>query len=80
MLVKGRQMVEVLNKCHIACACLGNHDFDFGLQVLCRHISNSNFPWLLSNVFDAETKEPLGGVKDRHIIEIDGIKVFIFLN
>jgi 5'-nucleotidase len=27
MLVKGKQMIEVLNKCHIACACLGNHDF-----------------------------------------------------
>jgi 2',3'-cyclic-nucleotide 2'-phosphodiesterase (5'-nucleotidase family) len=31
MLVKGRQMVEVLNKCHIACACLGNHEFGIGV-------------------------------------------------
>jgi hypothetical protein len=27
MLVKGKQMIDVLNKCHISCACLGNHDF-----------------------------------------------------
>ena len=27
MVVKGKQMIEVLNNCQIACACLGNHDF-----------------------------------------------------
>ncbi len=27
MIVQGKQMIEVLNKCHISCACLGNHDF-----------------------------------------------------
>jgi 2',3'-cyclic-nucleotide 2'-phosphodiesterase (5'-nucleotidase family) len=27
MLVKGKQMIEILNECHLACACLGNHDF-----------------------------------------------------
>ena len=69
MLVKGKQMIQVLNKCHIASACLGkikqinftslfqlhlfpliikgNHDFDFGLDVLEGHIMNSNFSWLL---------------------------------
>ena len=50
---------------------------DFGLDVLLTHIANSNFPWLISNVFDAETKKPLGNVNDKHIIEIDGIKVGI---
>lgn len=47
MIVKGKQMIEVLNKCHIAAACLGNHDFDFGLDVLINHICDSNFEWLL---------------------------------
>jgi 5'-nucleotidase len=27
MLVKGKQMIEILNECHLSCACLGNHDF-----------------------------------------------------
>lgn len=89
-------MIEILNKFHIDCACLGNHDFgnklkqffikkksfffhfallDFGLDVLMTHIENSNFPWLISNAFDAYTKKPLGNVKDKHIIEKDGLKV-----
>lgn len=77
MLCKGKQMIEILNNCHIACACLGNHDFDFGLEVLLKHIKNSNFPWLISNVFDSDTKKPLGNVNDRHVIDIDGIRVGI---
>ena len=77
MLVKGKQMVEILNRCHIGCACLGNHDFDFGMDVLVEHIRNSEFPWLISNVFDAETKKPLGNVNDRHIIQVDGLRVGI---
>ena len=75
MLCKGKQMIEVLNNCHLAAACLGNHDFDFGLDVILEHIQNSNFPWLISNVFDPETKNPLGNVNDRHVIEIDGLRV-----
>lgn len=100
MLVKGRQMVEILNRCHIACACLGNHDFglfyshfsilkqlypnyihvkDFGLDVLLTHIANSTFPWLLSNVLDADTKNPLGNVKDRLILDFNDIRVSYFV-
>lgn len=30
---------------------------------------------MISNVFDAETKKPLGNVKDKHIIEKDGLKI-----
>ncbi len=48
---------------------------DFGLDVLEGHIKNSNFPWLISNVFDAETKKPLGNVAEKHIIEINDLKV-----
>lgn len=50
---------------------------DFGLDVLIDHIENSNFPWLISNVFDADTKKPLGNVQDRCILEKDGFKIGI---
>lgn len=45
------------------------------MDVLLTHIENSNFPWLISNVYDADTKKPLGNVNDKHIIEIDGLRV-----
>lgn len=75
MVMKGKQVIEILNKCYIDCACLGNHEFDFGMDVLQERIAGSNFPWLISNVFDAETQKPLGGVEDRKICEINGFKI-----
>ena len=77
MIVKGKQMIEILNACHLTCACLGNHDFDFGLEEIVKHIGNSNFPWLLSNVFERETNRTLGHVPEKHIVQLDGIKVSI---
>lgn len=31
---KGKQMVPILNSFNINTACVGNHDFDFGLDAL----------------------------------------------
>ena len=47
---KGKHMVKYLNMMDIAVACIGNHDFDFGVDNLERLMALSNFPWLLSNV------------------------------
>ncbi len=38
-------------------------------------INDSNFPWILSNVFDYETKKPLGNVANKLIIEQNGMKI-----
>ena len=46
-----------------------------GLDELESLIEKSNFPWLLSNVFDADTEKPLLNVQTKCIVEIDGIKV-----
>lgn len=33
----------------------GNHDFDFGYPHMTKLVGDTNFPWLLSNVVDANT-------------------------
>lgn len=43
-----------MNQCHITAACVGNHDFDFGMPQLEKLIGHTNFPWLLSNVLDGD--------------------------
>lgn len=48
---------------------------DHGLEVLLELIPKTNFPWLMSNVIDNETGEPLGNGKRSHIISHDGIKI-----
>jgi len=45
--------------------------------VLAEHVQKTNFPWLMSNVIDNETGDPLGDGLITHIIENNGRKVGI---
>ncbi|CAG8613328.1 22864_t:CDS:2, partial [Dentiscutata erythropus] len=58
---KGMHMIPAMNALGIDASCLGNHDFDFGVPTLKELIARSNFPWLLSNVVDSVTDEPVVG-------------------
>ncbi|CAH4023484.1 unnamed protein product [Pieris brassicae] len=72
---KGEQMVPVLNEVGTHCAVFGNHDFDFGLDVLSGLVAKCNFPWLMSNVIDNETGRPLGDGKITHALICNGHKI-----
>ena len=72
---KGEQMVPVLNKLDVRCAVFGNHDFDFGIDILNERVEKTNFPWLMSNVIDNETGRPLADGKVSHIIDWCGRKI-----
>ncbi|XP_026333731.1 snake venom 5'-nucleotidase-like isoform X2 [Hyposmocoma kahamanoa] len=72
---KGEQMVPVLNEIGTHCAVFGNHDFDFGLEVLSGLVAQCNFPWLMSNVIDNETGRPLGDGKITHAVMCNGHKI-----
>ena len=54
--MKGRQMIEFLNRFQVHVACIGNHDFDFGIDHFIDLKELTNFPWLLTNVNDSRTK------------------------
>ncbi len=50
-----------------------------GLEQLETLIDNSKFPWLLSNVSDADTSKPLlKNIQTKLIVEIQGHKVYTF--
>ncbi|XP_065211905.1 trifunctional nucleotide phosphoesterase protein YfkN isoform X2 [Planococcus citri] len=72
---KGEQMSQILNEVGTHCAVFGNHDFDFGLETLAERVSETNFPWLMSNVIDNETGRPLGDGKITHVIEWNGKRI-----
>ncbi|XP_061724374.1 snake venom 5'-nucleotidase isoform X2 [Cydia pomonella] len=72
---KGEQMVPVLNEIGTHCAVFGNHDFDFGLEVLSGLVAQCNFPWLMSNVIDNETGRPLGDGRITHALLCNGHKI-----
>lgn len=74
-ITKGEQMVPVLNELNTQCAVFGNHDFDFGLEILSQHVQDTNFTWLMSNVLDNETGRPLGDGKITHAIDWQGQRI-----
>src|SRR5437016_5406036 len=57
---KGEQMVATLNAAGLDYATFGNHEFDFGIDVLKQRMSESKFTWIISNVLDAKTGKAIG--------------------
>ena len=49
-LSQGRAAIELMNLIGLDAASLGNHEFDFGLQVLRQRISEARFPFLAANL------------------------------
>jgi len=76
-LTKGAQMVEVLNAIGIDLAVLGNHEFDFGDEVLRARMSESKFPWLATNVLQADGRIFHTGIAST-IREVQGLKFGFF--
>jgi 5'-nucleotidase / UDP-sugar diphosphatase len=75
---KGQQMIEAWNTIGLDYATFGNHEFDFGPDVLRERIKESKFGWIAANVIDTKTGQPFGGVPPFVIREFGGVKVGIF--
>ena len=58
---KGEQMVAALNAAGLDLATLGNHEFDFGPEVLLQRMAEAKWEWVVSNVIDTRTNQPVGG-------------------
>ncbi len=55
-ITKGTQMIELMNAVGLDIAVVGNHEFDFGSQILKQRVVESKFPWLGTNVLGADGK------------------------
>ena len=53
---KGEQMIATLNAAGLDYATFGNHEFDFGIDVLKQRMAESKFTWVVSNILDANGK------------------------
>ncbi|HET6978309.1 MAG TPA: 5'-nucleotidase C-terminal domain-containing protein [Pyrinomonadaceae bacterium] len=75
---KGAQMIEAWNAIGLDYATYGNHEFDFGPDVLQERVKESKFSWIAANVIDTRTNEPFGGAKRFVVREFGGVKVGLF--
>jgi 5'-nucleotidase len=72
---KGAQMVAGWNAVGLDFAVFGNHEFDFGPEVLKQRIAESKFTWVCANAIDKRTGKTFAGVPPYVIRELGGIKV-----
>ena len=74
---KGAQMIDALNATGLDVATLGNHEFDFGLDVLRQRMSEARWQWVVSNVIDHQTGLPFGGAAPYLIRTVGGLRIGI---
>lgn len=75
---EGRQMIDAWNAIGLDYSVFGNHEFDFGPDVLRARVSESKFRWLGANVIDKATGKPFADTPLFEIREFGGVKVGIF--
>mmetsp|Transcript_5008 Transcript_5008/g.7495 ORF Transcript_5008/g.7495 Transcript_5008/m.7495 type:complete len:157 (-) Transcript_5008:1020-1490(-) len=69
-------MVKPFNSLNLDVTCLGNHELDLGLPKAKELISQTNCPWIISNLFEvANNNLPVCNLPDHYIMEKDGLKI-----
>ncbi|MBD1380377.1 bifunctional metallophosphatase/5'-nucleotidase [Metabacillus arenae] len=69
-------MIKLLNALSFDAAIVGNHEFNYGKDILIKAVDESNFPWLSANILNQDTNEPFFG--NSYIIKsFAGVKVAI---
>ncbi|GAB9474506.1 Calcineurin-like phosphoesterase [Globisporangium polare] len=80
---KGLQMIDAHNALGVDYACLGNHEFDFGIDAFLNVSAASHFTWLNANCYEAATNTLLRGTTPRAVKtfnhpEFGSIKIGLF--
>jgi 5'-nucleotidase len=75
---KGQQMIDAWNNIGLDYSVFGNHEFDFGPEVLRQRIAESKFKWLGANVLDAKTGKAFADTPPFEVRELGGVRVGIF--
>ncbi|WP_268893703.1 bifunctional metallophosphatase/5'-nucleotidase [Paenibacillus puerhi] len=54
-------MISCLNELGYDAAVVGNHEFNYGMELLSKAVAESSFPWLCANIVREADKEPFLG-------------------
>ena len=74
-LTKGAPVTEFLKEIKIPASSIGNHEFDWGKNLIPTWAKEGNFDFLAANIIDKKTGKPVEWAKPYKIIEVDGIKI-----
>ncbi len=74
---KGEQMIAAFNAMGLDVATLGNHEFDFGVDMLLTRMLQAKWQWVIANVIDRKTNAIIGNAPPYIVRTINGLKVGI---
>jgi len=74
-LLYGKTVVDVMNYAGFDVMTLGNHEFDWGIDILKQRIAQSGFPYVCANVTYIMNGKPIDFVKPYTFLERDGVKI-----
>ena len=72
---KGEQMIEGLNAMGLDVTAFGNHEFDFGVDLLLTRMKQSKWQWVNANLVDRQTGRLVGDTPPYIIKEVSGLKL-----
>lgn len=72
---EGAPMVEAFNLMGYDASAIGNHEFDFGRDVMAQRFDEANYPYLAANIRDSETNALVDFARPYVILESQGVKV-----
>ena len=76
-LSRGEAVIEFMNQLGFEACAIGNHEFDWGVDVLKERVRQARFPFLAANIFSGGgTKRP-GGILPYTIVQKGNLKIGI---
>lgn len=72
---EGKSTIEVLNEMDLDATAVGNHEFDWGRDVLDQRISESTFPYLAANIVEDATGDQPDNMAPYQVFNLKGVRV-----
>jgi 2',3'-cyclic-nucleotide 2'-phosphodiesterase (5'-nucleotidase family) len=74
---RGRAGIALLGRLGYAAAALGDHDFDWSVEVLRQRLEESPYPWLAANVVDSATGRRPDWITPYRLLDVAGMTVAV---
>jgi len=74
-LTKGAVVVDAFKKMKMLASAVGNHEFDWGVDMIPEWSKKGGFDWLASNIYDKRTGKPVTWAKPIKVIVVDGVRI-----
>ncbi|MDH3732420.1 MAG: 5'-nucleotidase C-terminal domain-containing protein [Gemmatimonadota bacterium] len=71
----GASTISAFNALGYDAAAIGNHEFDWGIDILRQRVEQADFAWLGANIYETGTGDHPAWVEPWRIVEKDGVRV-----